>query len=68
MLGHQVMSPVEDLTGWWIMQAAQDPVWEQLSYSLCKHTKWNEIVYTHQCLDTMMMSICIKYAKSEFNM
>lgn len=39
------------------MQAARDPVWEQLSYSLCKYAKWNEIVRTHRCLASMTMSI-----------
>lgn len=32
------------------MQAALDPAQEQLSYSLCKYAKWNEIVCPHRRL------------------
>lgn len=44
----------------WIINYAgsMGPRWKQLSYSLCKYAKWNEIVCAHRCICAMMMSIC----------
>lgn len=49
----------------WMMNYASSagPLWKQLSYSLCKYAKWNEIVCAHQSLPAQMMSICMSHAK-----
>lgn len=49
---------------WMINYASSTgPVWKQLSYSLCKYAKWNEIVCAHRSLRAKMMSICMSHAK-----
>lgn len=49
---------------WMINYASSTgPVQKQLSYSLCKYAKWNEIVCAHQSLPATMMSICMSHAK-----
>lgn len=48
---------------WMINYASSTgPVRKQLSYSLCKYAKWNEIVCAHPGCASMM-SICMPHAK-----